>query len=449
MVKWSTSLEWLEEGLFVKSRDMGPPWGALLRFIRYPAALLRDWLRGAISVQAMSLAYTTLLSLVPLMVFSFAILKGLGARGDLKFILHEFFRPLGEASTQLTETVLQFVANMRGDLLGSIGLAFLVYTVITTIQKVEASFNFLWHVDRPRSFMRRFTEYLSVMILGPILLAVALGLLGTAEHSPFAKWAAAIPPLAWLLNAAGRVLPFLIVTVVFTFMYAFIPNTKVRFRAALIGGVTSGIIWALIGQIFTAFIVYSSSLVAIYTGFAVVLITLVWVYLSWLILLIGAQLAFYVQFPQYLRHGQESVELTGKDREQVGLSIMYLIGCDYTAGSAPWTTARLAEELDIPSIALSPVLRSLEKGGFLLATERESFVPGRNLDGIRLSDVLENLRTCPGGRLAVAIRSIDPAVQAMSAVEEAMLECLRGRSLKDMTTAAARGDSRAGIQASA
>src|ERR1700692_5044753 len=122
----------LEDELFRKSRDMGPPWGALLRWLRYPAALLRDWLGGEISVRAMSLAYTTLLSLVPLMVFSFAILKGLGAHGDLQFVLHEFFRPMGGAGTQLTEIIMQFVENMRGELIGSIGLAFLVYTVITT-----------------------------------------------------------------------------------------------------------------------------------------------------------------------------------------------------------------------------------------------------------------------------------------------------------------------------
>src|ERR1700680_1095786 len=131
--------ERLEDGLFQKSRSMGPPWGAVLRWLRYPAALVRDWLRGEINIRAMSLAYTTLLSLVPLMVFSFAILKGLGARGDLRFIVHEFFRPMGSAATQLTESVMQFVANMRGELLGSIGLAFLVYTVITTIQKVGTS----------------------------------------------------------------------------------------------------------------------------------------------------------------------------------------------------------------------------------------------------------------------------------------------------------------------
>src|ERR1700689_4582350 len=104
-------LERLEDDLFQKSRSMGPPWGATLRWLRYPAALIRDWLQGDINIRAMSLAYTTLLSLVPLMVFSFAILKGIGARGDLKLILDEFFRPMGAASQQLTENVLQFVAN--------------------------------------------------------------------------------------------------------------------------------------------------------------------------------------------------------------------------------------------------------------------------------------------------------------------------------------------------
>src|SRR5271170_1417986 len=103
-----TALARLEEGLFQKSRNMGPPWGPILRALRYPTAIVRDWLAGDISVQAMSLAYTTLLSLVPLMVFSFAILKGIGARGDLRFLLHEFFRPLGSAATELTESVMQF-----------------------------------------------------------------------------------------------------------------------------------------------------------------------------------------------------------------------------------------------------------------------------------------------------------------------------------------------------
>ena len=115
MLNW---LERLDNGLFEKSRGMGPPWGASLRLLRYPAALIRDWLVSGISLRAMSLAYTTLLSLVPLMVFSFAVLKGLGAHGDLRLILQEFFRPLGGAATELTEGILQFVATCAANCSG-------------------------------------------------------------------------------------------------------------------------------------------------------------------------------------------------------------------------------------------------------------------------------------------------------------------------------------------
>jgi membrane protein len=441
MTKWWESLEDL---LFIGSRSMGPPWGAVLRVVRYPAALVRDWLRGEVSVRAMSLAYTTLLSVVPLLVFSFSILKGLGARGDMRYILQEFFRPLGGAAGQLTESVMQFVQNMRGDLLGTIGLAFLLYTVITTIQKVENSFNYVWRVQRPRSFARRFTEYLSVMILGPVLLAVALGLLGSVESSPFAHWIDAIGPLAWLLRNGGQIVPYVIVSSVFIFMYIFIPNTKVQLRAALIGGVVSGAVWGVVGSVFTSFIVYSSSLVAVYTGFAIVLTTLIWVYLSWLILLMGAQFAFYLQFPQYLRHGQEAIDLTGRDREQVGLSVMFLIARDYAAGKAYWNIGRLAAELDVPSVAIAPVIASLERGGLIIATEQEEFVPGRDPAGIWLSDILEVVRTLHAGRLAVAMRSVGPAINILNGVEAAARQTMHQRSLKDLIEAEAAIEEQAG-----
>jgi membrane protein len=429
MLNW---LQRLEDGLFQKSRSLGPPWGAALRWLRYPAALIRDWLGGELNIRAMSLAYTTLLSLVPLLVFSFAILKGLGARGDLRFLIHEFFRPVGGAATQLTESVMQSVANMRGELLGTIGLLFLVYTVLATIQKVEGSFNFVWRVERPRSFGRRFTEYLSVMILGPILLAVAIGLLGSAEHSPFALWLHAVAPLAVAMDVLGRIVPYVIVTVVFTFMYAFMPNTHVQGRAALIGGVTAGVIWALVGKVFTAVILYSSQMVAVYTGFAIVLTTLIWVYLSWLILLIGAQLAFYVQFPQYLRHGQAAIELTASDREQAGLSIMYLIGRDYGAGKTYWNASRLATELDVPGTALAPVLARLERSGLIIATEKEQFLPGRDPSGILLTDILDALRTLHIARLCVEVHSVPSAIRIMREAESATRQRLGSRTLKDM-----------------
>jgi membrane protein len=270
------------------------------------------------------------------------------------------------------------------------------------------------------------------MIAGPILLAVALGLLGSAMHSPTARWLDSIAPLAWVLTGIAGVLPYVIVSVVFVFMYMFIPNIRVTLRAALIGGVTAGIIWALVGKVFTAVILYSSQMVAVYTGFAIVLTTLIWVYMSWLILLIGAQLAFYVQFPQYLRHGQEAIELCDSDREQAALSIMYLIGRDYGTGKSFWTADRLAAELDIPGIALAPVLARLERGGLILATEKEQFVPGRESAGILLTDILDAVRNLQIGRLKVEVRPVAAAVQVMSGVESAMRQQLGTQSLKDL-----------------
>jgi membrane protein len=430
-----TALERLEDGLFQKSRAMGPPWGPTLRLLRYPAALIRDWLAGELSVRAMSLAYTTLLSLVPLMVFSFSILKGLGASTDLRFILREFFRPLGNSANQLTESVLQFVANMRGDVLGAIGLAFLTYTVVSTIQKVETSFNFVWRIDRPRSLARRFTEYLSVMIIGPVLLTVALELLTSAEHSLVAQWLDSIPHLAWILSTLGELVPYAIVTIVFTFMYTFIPNTRVEFMPALIGGVTAGIIWALVGKAFATFIVYSSQMIAVYAGFAIVLTTLIWVYLSWLILLIGAQLAFYLQFPQYLRHGQEPTALTGRAREQIGLSVMYLIGRGYQTGQTPWTAASLAAELDLTSAALAPVLECLEESGLIVTTEREQFLPGRAPEGITLAAIIDAVRMSNTGESIIAGRQVASAAQVMTEIDAATRQKLGSRSLKDLIAA--------------
>lgn len=428
-------LQRLEDGLFQKSRTMGRPWGPVLRLLRYPAAIARDWLAGELSVRAMSLAYTTLLSLVPLMVFSFSILKGLGARSDLRLILQEFFHPIGSAADQLTENVLQFVTNMRGDVLGAIGLAFLTYTVISTIQKVEASFNFVWQIARPRGLARRFTEYLSVMIVGPILLAVALELMAGAERSPVAQWLDSVAHLGWILSVLGQLVPYAIVIIVFAFMYAFIPNTRVRIGAALIGGVAAGVIWALVGKAFTTVLVYSSRLVAIYSGFAIVLTTLIWVYLSWLILLIGAQLAFYVQFPQYLRYGHQTSDLTGSAREQIGLSVMYLIGRDYQQGRNRWGAGELAAELDLPEAALASILASLQTAGLIVAIAEERFLPARDPEAIELAAVIEAVRNSAAGGALIAGRPAAPVARVMAEVEAGVREKLAHRSLRDLIRA--------------
>jgi len=423
----------LERWLFEPPESIyGRPLWKLTRILRYPYALIRDVLRGDLTLRAMSLVYTTLLSVVPLIAVMFSVLKGLGYHRELEPVLYTFLEPLGERGYQLTSQIMTFVDNVRGDVLGAVGVIFLLYTTLSMIQKVEEAFNFVWRVAQPRSLMRRVSEYLSVMVIGPAVIVAAFGLIASFAHSSGAQAVAKYEPVGTVLAVFGRLTPYVLVTGVFTFLYGFMPNTKVRFRAALIGGVFAGVVWAATGMIFTSFVITSTRNIVIYASFAIVIVALIWLHVSWLILLLGAQLSFYVQNPQYLRPGPGEIQLNASLRERVALSIMYLVVSDYRSADHRWNTNRLAEHLELPGAGINPILNALERAKLLLAAEDETWVPGRDPQAIELIEVLEAVRHDAAGPRLARIRDIAPAVAAARAAEEAMRKSLKGRTLNDL-----------------
>ncbi len=429
----ATLLGNLERWLFEPPESIyGQPLWKLTRILRYPYALIRDILRGELTLRAMSLVYTTLLSIVPLIAVSFSVLKGLGYHRQLEPVLYTFLEPLGERGYELTAQITTFVDNVRGDVLGSLGVIFLLYTTMSMIQKVEEAFNFVWRVEQPRSLMRRVSEYLSVMIVGPALIVAALGLIATFSHTSSMQALASYEPFGSILVAFGHLTTYVLVTAVFTFLYAFLPNTKVRFIAALIGGVFAGVVWAATGMIFTTFVVESTRNIVVYASFAIVIVALIWLHISWLILLLGAQLSFYVQNPQYLRPGRGEIQLNASLRERVALSIMYLVVTDYRTANHRWATNRLADHLDLPGAALSPIVTALERAKLLLLAEDETWVPARDPQTIGLGEVLEAVRYDTAGPRLGRIRDIAPAVAAARAAEEAMAKSLNGKTVMDL-----------------
>jgi membrane protein len=423
----------LESWLFEPPESLiGRPLWKVAHILRYPYALTRDILRDDLTLRAMSLVYTTLLSIVPLLALSFSVLKGLGYHRELEPVLYSFLEPIGERANEITKQIMGFVDNVRGGVLGSIGLVFLLYTVITMVQKVEESFNFVWRVEQPRSFARRFSEYLSVMVIGPAVIVAAFGLLAAFANMRVIQAISEYEPFGTLLLTLGHLTPYLLVTGVFTFMYAFIPNTKVRLGAALIGGLSAGVAWAASGALFASFVSTTTRTMVIYAGFAIVIVALIWLYISWLILLVGAQLAFYVQNPQYLRPGRGEIQLNASLRERVALSIMYLIVCDYRTAERRWTINSLAEHLDLPGAALGPIVTALERAGLLLLAEDDTWVPARDPNMIELAHVYDAVRNDTAGPRLGKIRDIAPAVQAARDAEEALKESLKGKTLQDL-----------------
>lgn len=411
---------------------IGRPGGWVLGVLRYPYALIRDLMQGQLNLRAMSLVYTTLLSIAPLLALSFSVLKGLGYDQELEVVLYTFLEPLGEKAGELTSRIMGFVNSVRGDVLGTLGLAFLLYTVISTIQKVEESFNFIWRVERPRSWARRFSEYLSVMIVGPVLITAALGLIAALTSSKLVQALMHLQPFGqWLLHI-GNVMPYVLVSGVFIFLYMFVPNTKVRFYAAFVGGISAGILWAASGMIFARFVVGSSQTALIYAGFAIVIVALFWVYLSWLILLIGVQLSFYVQHRECLRPGRGEIHLTASLRERLALSVMYLVGRDFKDSKHRWTVHSLSEQLDLPGAALSAILDSLESHGLLVSTEEEKLLPGRDLGSIQLEDIFVAVRTDALNPRVPKVRSAGPAEDIARTADEAIKRSVAGKTLQDL-----------------
>ena len=436
MIPFSQLRERTEQLLFDRHDLPVKPANWLLDFLRYPFALIRDLVAGELNLRAMGLVYTTLLSLVPLAAFAFAVLKGLGVHRDLEPLIFEFLRPIGERAGELTTQFMHFVDNVRGDVLGSVGLAILLYTVIATIQKLEEAFNFAWHVERPRSVMRRVSEYLSLMVIGPVFLVVVFSLFSAVSSHTSMQWLAMHEPFGTIVRAFGIIGPFLFVTGVFTFLYAFVPNTRVRLKPALIGGVVAGLLWAASGALFTRIVAASTQMVAIYAGFAIFLATLIWIYVSWLILLIGAQLSFYVQNPRYLRVGQGHVRLTSALRERLAFTVMLLVARKFVAGESPWDQRALAEDLQIPGSALATVIRSLERAGLLTLTEDEELIPARDLESIQLCDVLHAVRDERQYEtwLLWRARTEPVADEVANSVEAGMRERIQGVTLRELAS---------------
>ncbi len=407
----------------------GGPLSWLALPLRYLYALARDLFRGELGLRAMSLVYSSLFALVPIVAVSFAVLQAFGYHRQIEPALYDLLRPLGEQGQQLASGIMRFVENVRGSVLGTVGFVVLFYTVVSMIQKVESSLNFVWHVERPRSLARRVTEYVVIMLVGPVVAVLALVLLASIEASAVAS---RLSGLAGAADSPPHVAPYVMVIALFLFMYTYMPNTRVRIGPAAVGAVSAGVLWGAVGALFARFVVYATQVAAIYAGFAVVLLFLVWLHLSWLILLVGAQLSFYVQHPEHLRSGHEDVPMTGALRERLALSVMALVGRRFLEGGARWDIAGLAERLHVPGTVLSEIVEDLESHGLVLDAQDDTVAPARDLGSTTLASILAAVRHETPDPRRPAPRAVAAADAAAGAADDALMASQRDRTLLDL-----------------
>ncbi len=335
-----------------------------------------------VMLRAAALTYISVLSLVPALTVAFALLTAFG-QDWLRRAVHEFvFANLAPGTAEQIGTYLdQFIANAKAGAMGGIGGLFLVFSTVSLLKNIEVSLNEIWRVNRPRPLLQRGMTYWAIITLGPIALALSLGI---------TAWARAAVAHAMVPSKLLSVVPPLAITVVgLTFIYMVAPNTRVRLRSAFAGGLIAGIAWEIAKTAYAIYAQRTISYSSIYGSLGAIPLFLLWVYVSWVVVLFGAALAYVMQTSNDRGRGA----LSGvRAREILCAEVAALSARAYLENRAPPSEAHLSRELRVDPSAIAEAARLLVERGLLARCKGGRYVPARPPEKILLSELSDAAR---------------------------------------------------------
>ncbi len=401
--------------------------------LRLATAVGRAFRHRLLDARAAGLVYTTLLSLVPFLAVMFSVLKGFGVHHVIEPFLAQTLEPLGPKGREITATIIGFVDNIKMGVLGVFGIAGLFYTTYSLIDKIEQALNAIWQVKQGRTWERKFTDYLSAVLVGPVLVVSAFGLLASLQSHTLVQHLVRMEPFGTLLVWSGEVVPFLMLCAVFTFFYKMIPNTHVHMRSAIVGGISAAILWMIAGEAFARFVAASANYSAIYSGFAVLMLFLLWLYAGWMIVLIGAQFSFFHQYPMAYLSRLLWEQGTYVFREQLALKVLRVLGHHYLKGDRPLRLPELSSELTMPLSLVEEEVERLVDNGFVgRLQEPEGVSLIKSPDLILVKEVLDSVRNGSPPWILPHLDTSDPVAGLLRRRDKAVERALVGETVRSL-----------------
>lgn len=401
------------------------------RVQRAAAAVVINFLEHRCPLRASALSFTTILSLVPFLALAFAVLKGFGVQNVLEPLIVE---RLAVGSGDVIEKIISYINNTKVASLGAIGLVVLIVTVISLLGSIEEAFNDIWGVEETRSPYRKFSDYLSVVVSGPILLLAAMSITTSLESQSLVRWLLDTEYFGDLLLFLFRIVPYVSVWIAFVCLYSFIPNTRVRIASALIGGVLAGTVWQLAQWGFVHFQIGVAKYNAIYGTMAALPVFMVWIYTSWVIVLFGVEVVVAHQGRNIFLDDYDPSDLSFATREALALVILLSVAESFFREEPPWTVERLASERHIPARTARKILSKLVAAGyFIIAEGEQTYHPARDPEHIRVADFLRDFRR-QGEDFSFleSDRSSEIARELVSRMDIALSEAFEDMTLKEL-----------------
>ena len=320
--------------------DAAPKALAWIRFV------LSSFLADQGLLRAGALTFVTALSIVPFLAVAFSISKGFGFQNTL--YIRQFLLKISAGRETVVEHIITYINNTHVGTLGAMGVALLLVTVFSLLGNIEASLNSIWGVARPRTLARKFSDYLSVTLVCPLLVIAAISFTASLESSALVQEILSFSVFSSLYLALMKILPILLVSLAVFFMYLFLPNTRVEVKKCMIGALFAGVLWHTTQKLFILFQVGMSQYNAIYGSFAQLPLFLIWLYISWIIILLGAEVSFCLGQYRLGRQEKQVKEYDLESRERMALGLMlYLTRC-FLQGRGVVSLQAIIRELKAP-----------------------------------------------------------------------------------------------------
>lgn len=417
----------LDNDLWVMDFSALPPVKArLLKVVKVLAIVARDFVRDRCPLRAQALTYSSLLAIVPLFAVVFSVLKGFGFQNWLgEMLLSKITNFRG-----VVERIIEFINNTSVQTLGAVGGAALLYTAVSLFSGIESTFNDIWHIRTPRPFLRKLTDYLFIVMVVPIFATVVLTVAaGNILGAPFAQRILAVPILRTFIYG---IYPYVASWVVLWLLYMVLINTRVRWDAALIGGVVAGTVmqWAQI--VYLDFATGVNRYNIIFGSFAQPILAFIWLNVVWNIILAGAELVYAIQNVDIYQPEGKRTGLAVATKDRLALLVLRAVLRPFLEGGTPAGSDDIVAATRLPVKVVNDTLAELLETGLLVEgmhaeTRKPVYTPAVAPDRLTVALVLDRLRKAGTAEVRSGFQAAEKPVRSVMARLDRMLEREFGR----------------------
>jgi membrane protein len=412
----------------------------LIKQLRIIILAFRGYDEDRCFLRASSLTFYTLLSIVPVVAMFFGVAKGFGFEKRLQEELFNRFPGQEEVLNQVISFSNSLLEQTQGGIIAGIGLLVLFWSVLKVLGHIEMALNDIWGIKESRSWGRKFSDYLSIMLISPILVLMS----GSAtvfiktqvtQITQKVELLGVISPLIFFLL---KFTPYVLIWVLFTILYIIMPNTKVNFKAGLLGGVVAGTLYQIAQWAYISFQIGAAKYNAIYGSFAALPLFLMWLQISWWIVLFGAELSFANQNVDTYEYEPDCLKVSPGFKKLAALQIAHLLIKKFENGDRPLTDSQISAKLEMPIRLVHNILFDLVESGLVSeiktqADKEFAYQPARDINNLTIQYVLRALDQKGTDDIPVSRTEDHQALSdALKKFSEAMEKSPANKLLKDL-----------------